>query len=313
MFFDNLLLAARQVCMLFILVAIGFIADKTKVYPEKAGKMCIDLLFYIITPAVIIKSFMEIDYSPETAKKFFVALGCGMLIHIVASVMLLPFFRRGDQTRSSVFKFASIFGNCGYMSLPLVSTLLGAEGVFYCSAVIMAFHVFVFTYGISILSDADENGKKKIELRRIILNPGTISIAIALPLFLLRVKLPEVLFSPLSLVGNMNTPMAMLIFGTFLANTNMRSMFKEWRIYIVALFKLCLVPLAMFGIFRLMGLSGTLLVALVIPASAPSANNTVMFSSKFNKDTGLASQTVALVSFISIITMPVMIALSQSA
>ena len=89
-------------------------------------------------------------------------------------------------------------------------------------------------------------------------------------------------------------------------------MFFRREAYLVALLKLIVMPLISFGIFRLMGISGTLLTALILSASAPTANNTVMFSTKYGRDNGAASQTVAIVSFISIITMPIMIALSQN-
>ena len=103
----------------------------------------------------------------------------------------------------------------------------------------------------------------------------------------------------------------MLIFGTYLANTNAKAALKEWRILTVALVKLILIPCICLGLFKLFGLSGTLLTSLIISASAPTANNTVMFAAKYDKDTGLASQTVAIVSFLSIITMPVFIGISS--
>ena len=91
-----------------------------------------------------------------------------------------------------------------------------------------------------------------------------------------------------------------------------RSMFRETKILFVALCKLILVPLAMLGIYYLFGIRGTLLSALILSASAPSANNTVLFAAKYNKDTGLAAQTVSAVSLVSIVTMPTMIALAMS-
>lgn len=51
---------------------------------------------------------------------------------------------------------------------------------------------------------------------------------------------------------------------------------------------------------------------MIIAASAPPANITVVFAAKYNKDTGLASQTVAIVSFISIVTMPLLIGLAST-
>ena len=88
-------------------------------------------------------------------------------------------------------------------------------------------------------------------------------------------------------------------------------MFSDKRVYLTALLKLIVLPLCMLGIFKLCGVTGALVPALILSSSAPSANNTVMFAAKYDKDAPCASKVVALVSFMSIITMPVMIALGQ--
>ncbi len=311
MFFSNMIIAAEQVAILYIIVAVGFIADKTGMFDEKVAKLCTNLLFYIITPAVIIRSFLDIEYDRETAKGLFIAIGCGMLLHSVAVLLNLPLFRRGNADKNCVLNYGAVFGNCGYMALPLANAVVGTEGVFYCSAVIMSFQIFSFTYGVYLMSDKPENGKSRFEYKRLVLNPGTISVAIGMPLFLSGITMPSIVFQPISYIASMNTPLAMLIFGTYLANTDFRSIFKNGKIFLAALTKLIVLPLIMFGVFKLFGISGALLTSLIISASAPSANNTVIFAAKYNKDTGLAAQTVALISFLSIVTMPIMIALSM--
>jgi len=310
-FFGNMRIAAEQVAILYIIVAVGVIADKTNMFTEKTARLCTNLLFYIITPAIIIKSFLDIKYDPVTARRLFIAIGCGLLLHFVAAVINIPFFQKGDRNKSSVLKFACVYGNCGYMALPLANAVLGSEGVFYCSAVIMSFQMFVFTHGIFIMSDTDENGKRHFEPKKLIINPGTIGVAIGLPLFLLKVAMPHIVFQPLVYIASMNTPLAMLIFGAYLSKIELKSIFSDGKILIVALFKLIVLPLVMLGIFKLFGLTGTLLSALIISASAPTANNTVIFAAKYGRDSVFASKVVAIVSVISIITMPFMIALSS--
>ena len=59
LFYENMQIAAMQVGILYVMVLIGFIADKTKLYTEKTAKACTNLLFYIVTPAVIINSFFK--------------------------------------------------------------------------------------------------------------------------------------------------------------------------------------------------------------------------------------------------------------
>lgn len=303
MFLDNILIASRQVGILYVMVLIGIICDKIGLFTEKTGRACTDLLFYIITPCVIINSFFTREFTRESGIKLLIAVGCGFLLHIIAIAINTPLFSKGDRDKNCVYKYAAIYGNVGYMTLPLTEAILGSEGVFYCSAVVMAFNVVSFTHGIFMMDKG--NG---FDVKKLVLNPGVIAMAIGLPFFLFKLPLPELITKPVDFVANTQTPIAMIIFGTFLSNTKLNSILKNPKIFLVALSKLIVLPIIMIAIYKLMGLSGTLLIALAISSCAPSANNTVLFSAKYGKDAGLASQTVALVSFLSIITMPIFIA-----
>ncbi len=304
LFLSNVLIAAKQVGILYILALIGVLADKTKIFTENTAKKCTDLLFYIITPGVIINSFFTTEFSKESATNLFISVGCGFLLHFVGIVITLPFFRKGKLEENVIYKYGSIYGNVGYLTLPLTNAVLGSEGVFYCAGVVMAFNVMCFTHGIILMNT--EN--KKFELKKLLLNPGVIGVVIGLPFYIFNIELPEIITAPIAYIDATQTPVAMLIFGTYLANSDLKSILKNKKIFITALIKLVLLPAVMFLIYKFFGLTGTLLCALMISSCAPSANNTVMFSAKYNKDTGLASQTVSVVSFLSVITMPLIIA-----
>ena len=308
MFFENVKIAAQQVCILYIMVLAGVICDRIGIFTEKTGKACTDILFYLITPAVIINSFLTQEFTKESGMKLLIAVGCGFLLHFIAIGISTPLFSRGDRDKNCVFKYGSIYGNVGYMTLPLTQAILGDEGVFYCSAVVMAFNVVSFTHGTFMMDKKAE----KFEAKYLILNPGVISVLIGLPFFLLNADLPVLITRPVDYIASIQTPLAMLVFGTFLSNTKLSDILKNKKIFLVALTKLIVLPAIMFCIYKLMGLTGNLLIALCISACAPSANNTVMFSAKYGKDTGLASQLVATVSFISIITIPLIIAAVQT-
>jgi len=300
--------AAGQVAILYLIVLVGFICDKVKLFTEATAKATINLLLYIITPCIIIDSFLKMEYSPARAKKFFLALGLMFLLHIVAIVLNLPFFRKKGGPYNPIYKYASIYGNVGFMALPLAKAVLGAKGVFYCSSGLIAFNIITFTHGVHVMAGSDY----KFDWKKLIVNPGVLGVAIGLPLFLLDVQVPTVIAQPISLIAGLNTAVAMLIFGTYLANTDLKTMFLAKGIYLVALFKLIVLPVSCILLFKLMGIQGALLVACAISASVPSGNNTFMFSSKYGLDVGMASKTVALVSVFSIFTMPVIIAFAQS-
>lgn len=308
MFFENVKIAAQQVGILYLIVLVGLVSDKIGVFTEKTAKACTDLLFYIITPCVIINSFLVQEFTKETGIKLLIAAGCGFLMHFVAILLNAPLYRKGNSEQNILFRYSSIYGNVGYMTLPLTEAILGSEGVFYCSAVVMAFNTVSFTHGVYIMN----NSGGKFDIKKLVFNPGVISVLIGLPLFLLKVDLPTIINQPVTYLASMQTPVAMLIFGTFLAHTKLNDIFRYKKILLVTLMKLIVLPAAMIGIYYLLGLSGTLLTALSISACAPTANNTVMFAAKYNKDTGLAAQIVAIVSFISVITMPLIIAAVQT-
>lgn len=310
MFLQNVETAAMQVAILYVLVAVGFICDKTGLYTEKAARLTNDLLFYIVTPAIIIESFSSIAYSNETLKNLLLSFAGGAALHAIAILLLLPFFRKGDKRTTHTYKFACVYGNVGYMALPLAQAVLGAEGVFFCSGVLIPFNIFEFTHGIRLMAGVSSK-KTGFKLKWLLFNPGVISVLIGLPIFLLRLSLPRIILEPAGLIADLNTPLAMLMFGTYLAQTDLKKMFFRKETYLVSVLKLLVLPAVMLGGMKLVGIAGTLCTALVISASAPPANNTVMFAAKYNCDTEAASQTVAVSSFLSILTMPLFIAASQ--
>ena len=311
MFFSNMMTALTQVVILYIIVALGFVCHKIGIYTEKASRLTTDLLFYIITPAMIIRSFINMDYNAESLKGLGFAFLAALIFHGIGIVLSELVFCKTVQEKASIYKFAAVYGNVGYMVLPLAESLLGNEGVFYCSAIVIPFNLLAFTHGVKIMTKGE--GKSKISLKSLIVNPGFIGIAIGLPLFLLKFKLPHIFYMPLSYVADLQTPIAMIMFGTYIASANIKKVFSDYRVFVCAAIKLFAMPLLTVLALKLLGFTGMLLVACTLSASAPTANNTVMFAAKFNKDTALASSVTAFISLISIFTMPLMVAIAQSA
>lgn len=307
LFFENLISAGTQVAMLYVMVAAGFICDKTGLFSEDTAKKVVNLLLYFITPCTLINAFSNIENTPENIKKFVISFIIATATHVIAIILNIPFFRDKKDENNPVYKFAAIYGNVGFMALPLAQAILGDEGTFYCANGVLVYNIINYTHGAMLMSKEES----KISVKKLIFNPGVISFIIGLPIFLLGLKLPYIVGEPLKMMAGLNSPVAMLIFGTYLANTDLKSMFTDKKIYQTAGIKLILVPLVCMGIYYLCGVTGVLLTASMITAAVPSANNTFMFATKYNRDAKVASKTVALVSFISILTIPVMIALTQ--
>ena len=310
-FLTNLFTVFMQVLTLAVMIGVGFAGEKVGFFTEKAARLCNNLLFYVITPCVIVNSFLNVEYTPQNASGFFISLGCAAALHIVGMIAMSFLFKKGDGNKNAVFRYASMYSNMGYMGLPLSKAVLdavtgnGDMGVFYCSAAVTCFNIFAFTHGIHIMS-----GEGKFDLKKLILNPGAISVLVGLPLFIFNIDLPSILATPVSSIGSMNTPLAMMMLGTYLAGANIKDALTQKNIYFAAFLKLLFFPLLLIGAFRLVGITGEILIVAAVFISAPTATNTVMFAAKYDKDTALASQVCGFSTLLSILTMPVCVAIA---
>lgn len=307
MFLDNLKTITTQVLMLYLIAGVGFVADKTGIFSQKSAKKIIDLLFNIILPIAIIHTFMTMEYTPKRVKGLFVAFACAVGTHLFGmAVSALTFRKRNSYLEKGIYHYATVLSNAAFLALPLAKSVIGDEGVFYCAVYVGVFNIIAFTYGIYEIS----GHQAKIDFKKIILNPGSISVLIGIPLFLLQLKIPYFISYPMELVGNTNSPLAMIVFGTFLANADFKHIFIKKELYFVSFLRLILIPIAMLFIFRLCGVTGDLLVAMTISSSAPTATNTAMYAAKYGNDTALGSEIAAQSSILSIITMPIVVALA---
>lgn len=307
MFLENLKTIALQVSILYLIAGVGFVADKTGVFPKDSAKKVIDLLFNIILPIAIIHTFANMEYTEEHIKGLFIAFICAAATHLFGIIAAaLCFGKKYSSLERGIYRYATVLSNAAFLALPLAQSVIGNEGVFYCAVYVGMFNIIAFTYGIFEIS----GHKAKIDLKKIIINPGTISVLIGIPLFLLQPNIPYIIEYPMQIVGSINSPLAMIVFGTFLANANFKNIVIKKELYLVSFLRLVLIPLCMLGIFRLCGVRGDLLVAMTISSAAPTATNTAMYAAKYDNDAALGSEIAAQSSILSVITMPVIVALA---
>ncbi len=305
-FTSNLATVATQVGVLYLIAAVGFAADKSKIFVQADAKKLVDLLFNLILPITIIYTFLNMERTEEHLKGLAFAFLLALITHLFAIGVSSLTFRKTDVMKRGIYHYATTFSNAAFLALPLAESVVGKEGVFYSSCYVAVFNVFAFTYGIHEVS-----GKKaKINLKNLILNPGSISVIIGIPLFLLQVKLPGILDGTMQRVSACNSPMAMIVFGTFFANCNFKNIFAKKEIYFVSFLRLILIPVAMLFVFKLFGVNSEMRTALTISAAAPVATNTAMYAAKYDNDTALPSELVGQTSVFSIITMPVIVAIA---
>lgn len=293
----------NQVLVIFILMMTGAILFKAKIIESGGVAQMSKILVTIVMPAVIIKAY-QTDFNGELLKNLLCATLLALALHIIAILLSMLIFRKNNE-RNAVNIFSVVYSNCGFMGIPLLTAVYGDMGAFYGSAYFAVFTILSWTHGIWIYS----KGKTKIDIKKIIFNPGIIGIVIALVLFFARIKLPFVVYESVNYLAMLNTPLAMIILGTYMAKLNFKDITDKFNILIVSVLKLAIIPLVGIAIIRLLNIAGDVTGAVIIGAACPTAAIASIFASQYDSDAVYATVVVVITTLLSIATIPLLVTL----
>ena len=151
-----------------------------------------------------------------------------------------------------------------------------------------------------------------MNLKKALINPGTIGLSVGLLFFLTGFELPQIPGTVVGSLAALNTPLAMIIIGAQMSGASLIEILRTRVNYLAALWRLVLVPLVMLAALAFLPLDRSLLIACVIPASAPAAAATALFATRFRQNALLATHVVSLTTMLSIVSMPLMILLADT-
>ena len=305
-FWGNFWTVAQQVGILFALVAGGFVCGKTKLIDEKSVRGIVNILILVVTPCLIINVFQR-PFDRSMLSGLGLAFAISLAIHAVAIGIAMLCFRKEPLGSKCVLATSTVFSNAGFMGIPLEQAILGDGGVFFGIVYVVVFNMMFWSWGYAMM-----RGEFKFN-RMILVNPGTIGIAIGLPMFLCSYRLPAVLHAPVSMLADLNTPLAMLVIGYYLYGARLGGVAKAPSAYGAALLRLLAVPLlAVAAMYPLRGvLCRDLVLALVIASSAPVAAMVAMFAVKFGRDVDMGVGMVSATTLLSVATMPFVVAVAM--
>lgn len=293
--------------MLFVLIGVGFACGKKGILTDISSKKITDIVLYVVTPCVMISAFQR-EFSVELLGNILITVVCATAIIFATVFISKLIFRDKNEARKRVLQFSTIFSNCGFMSLPLQKAILGNDGWFYGSIFVAVFNVIVWSYGLVMMS----GDKKQLSIRKIAFNPGIAGVLIALILFVLRIHLPYIIIQPVEYLAALNTPLPMLIIGFYLSQADLKKAFTDAGAYLAMAVRLVAVPLLAMVVMWALNVDKTIMIACVIASAAPTAATTTMFAAKFNRDVELSVSVVASTTLVSIVSMPLVVALAES-
>lgn len=302
---ENIVL--EQVLVLFLTILIGFIAKKKNMITSEVSQKLSELLLFVTMPFMIIVSF-HVEFSSDMLRSAGIVFVLGVGTHLFSIILGKVLFYKLPDKINKVMRFSAIFSNCAFMGFPIIDGLFGREGIFLSSIYIAVFHIFIWTYGIGLFAGKIDI-KQPSQILKAIINPGIISVAIGLLIFVLQIRLPVPIYRTLSMVGSMTTPVSMLIVGALLADADFRKVMFKWHLYYGVFVRLLLIPIIALLVLRLFDISPLIMGITVVLTAMPVAVNTAIFAEKHGGDAPLASQYIAMSTALSIVTIPLIVLL----
>lgn len=306
---ESLVLVSKQVGVLFALMAVGFLCNRRRLLDAAAIKGVTNLLVLVVTPCVIMHSFVRQSFAPSLLGDLGWALAVSVFAHAVGTALAFLCLRDRNPDREGVLRFAVMFSNAGFMGIPLEYALLGTAGVFFGAMYVVVFNLACWSLGVAVMC----RGVKNVGMRSLLVNPGTVGVALGLPFFLFSLDLPEVVGRPLEMMADLNTPLAMVMVGWYLAESVKCKMenvkCKMFTICMVAVLRLVVVPFAVIGALACVralapAFNPVMAVAISTAAAAPVAALTTVVAALYDKDVATATRIVSGTTLLSILTMP---------
>lgn len=296
----------NQVLILFLIIAVGYIARKIGILNKEMNKGLSDLLLKITLPFMIVASF-NYKFSPEMMKNIKSIFIYSLIIHILLIPLSKLFYIKfpKDQDKKDILRFVTVFSNCGFMGYPVLQSIYGNVGVLYASVFNIPFTVFSWTFGVMLFT----RDKESRSLKKVITNPGIIAVFIGIAIFLFSIQLPYALMNTLNLVGSITTPVSMLVIGSMLAEVKFSEIFKEISIYYASIIRLLVIPIVIYYFMSFCGIDKFLINIAVIVEAMPAAAICSIFAESYGKNPKYASQSVFITTLISIVTIPLIVML----
>ena len=289
------------------LVAVGYVAGKLGYMGGEFDRRLSSLVINITCPALILSSAMTGEL-PD--RRFILPL---LLISTLTYILLalagfwLPRYLTKRVDDQGVIGFALMFGNVGFMGYPVVASIFGHEAVFYAAVLNVVNTFAVFTIGTVLVTGKSEVEGKHFQ-KKVLYSTPMLAAYLTMAIVALEIgDIPTVVSQPLSMLGAITVPAALLIIGSSMSHLSLRTMLGNRTVYATTLLRLALLPV---GVHYLMGLLGfdpfvvninTLVIAM------PVATYGTILCLKYEKDTTMITEVTFITTLLAMVSIPLLV------
>ena len=268
---------------LLLFIAVGFAARKLKVMPDGFDKMLSRFVLAVPLPCMIVNSF-NLEYSPELLLS--APLIAGLCVGTMALMFLVVFLTMRpirDRAMRKTIRFCLLFTNYTFVGFPVVRQLYGAEGLFTFVIFTLPIRLFFYGGGSVMLGKGGEKIDAKETIKRF-LCPPVIAVFIGIALYALRLDLPPVIDSTLESIGNMASPLGLMLCGAIIADADLKSALRHPSVLAVTVCRLLVIPAIALGLFCLLRVEADIIKTSIYYFAMPVASLTPTFLLRYDPE-----------------------------
>ncbi len=287
--------------ILFIIVLLGYILCKLGYMGDKFDQKLSAIVIDVTAPALILSSVMG-DRTPDRTL-ILPLLGVGFITYFVLLIFgfWVPRLISRDHDERGMIGFALMFANVGFIGYPIVSSIFGPEAVFYAALLNMPNTFFIFTAGVMLVKG--EYSIKGLN-PKVLFSPSMVAAFLAALIVALGVRTPEMVARPITMVGDITVPAALMVIGSSMARLPLRQIVGNPKVYAVSALRLLVVPLTVYGLFRVCGVSDVINDINTVVIAMPVASFGTMFCMKYGRNPSLMTEATFITTVASIATIP---------
>ena len=303
-----MLVIFTKIASVFMMVAVGFAANKLDILPREANKYLTDLIMLIICPCMVISALTGADLQAGAVSDIAIIL-IGNLIYYIVIIFLswlivVKVLKIPASEDAGVYMICITSLNNGFMGWPITLALFGEQIFFYMVLCQIALIIFLYTGGVLQLEyDAREAGGSPISFRALV-TPCTVACIIGIFLMFTGIRLPELIQGPIDSLAAATTPLSMMLVGMLLGGSSLSRVLKNRRLVISSVLKMLLCPCLTYLAVNWLPIAAPLKLAFVFSASFPSATATAAVVGIQGKNAELAAEMTAFTILLSMITLP---------
>lgn len=292
---ETSLIVFRQTAVMFIYMLLGCLLYKKNYLTAEGSRDMGNLLVRLVIPGVILRSFC-VEFSPEKLRVLAVSTALSALFLAAALAVCALLLKRDPVER-----YAAAYPNAGFVGIPLVRQALGEEAVLSLVGLIVLVNILQYAFSSQLAGE-----KKPVPLRGVVTSPIVLSAGAGIVLFVtgLGGRLPSVARSVLDGVAAVNSPLAMMVMGVYLAQTDWKKLFATPRLYAVSAVRLLLIPAVTALLFWPLPAAAEIKMTLLLAGATSMGANVGVYAQLYGLDTGLPCQLVALSTLLSVGTLP---------